>query len=564
MLAIEVELLTGRYVAAKFNDRNSHEWPIHPARLFAAMVAAWGQVDEPSSSEADALRSLELLGAPNIDADTEPTFRTVVGHFVPDNDVSAASRDLSDGYRKIVAIEAEVRSASSPGERDRFKKQLDKQLTKSTNDSTSASASSSGPVSQSITASVLTILPDERGKQARYYPAVVPRSTRSVFVWPSADLSSDVIERLDEIASRVHRIGHSSSLVSCRAMAVEPGDVDCSYVVGQGRNASSLRVPGKGMFDRLVADFVVNPGIEPRTTPAMSAAYVLARPQRPETPISNLAGELIILPFSRLDQRSAKTGVPGLAKSLELSRALRGALMAHSEQPSPTILSGHIIGPKPSLPSLEVHAAFVPLPFVGGSFGDGRLFGMAVLLPTDTSPEDNHRVRDAIKVWAESAEGNQPRLVTGTISQEIDLSLSPEQASLRPGTWMRASHKWVSVLPIALDRFPAKRLSESNEAMDEAAAIIVESCLKVGLPQPTLVETSLQPLLRGSKPVRAFPGPIIGGRSRACVHAAITWSEPVAGPLVLGAARYLGYGLMFPVDPRGTVDESSEIEGGIQ
>ena len=40
MLAIEFELLTGRYAATAHNDRSRAEWPPHPARIFSALVAA--------------------------------------------------------------------------------------------------------------------------------------------------------------------------------------------------------------------------------------------------------------------------------------------------------------------------------------------------------------------------------------------------------------------------------------------------------------------------------------------------------------------------------------------
>src|SRR5690606_13655907 len=46
-MAVAVELLTGRYVATRFNDRDRPEWPPHPGRLFSAAVAAWAEADEP-------------------------------------------------------------------------------------------------------------------------------------------------------------------------------------------------------------------------------------------------------------------------------------------------------------------------------------------------------------------------------------------------------------------------------------------------------------------------------------------------------------------------------------
>jgi len=46
-----------------------------------------------------------------------------------------------------------------------------------------------------------------------------------------------------------------------------------------------------------------------------------------------------------------------------------------------------------------------------------------------------------------------------------------------------------------------------------------------------------------------FPGYKTGsGTPRACVHAEITFDEPVRGPVLIGAGRYFGYGLCLPSD----------------
>ncbi len=551
MLAIEVELLAGRYVAAQFNDRSTHEWPIHPARLFAAMVAGWGQTDAPSESEAEALRALELLGAPQIIADPDPALRSVVTHFVPDNDVSAAT-NLSDGYRKLVDIQADLNDAGSLKDRERFGRLMQKQIDKSTGDSAKATAApkSIEGVSQSIASAVLEVLPEERGKQGRFYPTVIPYSSRVVFVWPEAQMSETHSTSLDDVASRVHRVGHSSTLVTCRVVPNDEELGPANFEPREGRNSFGLRIPARGMFDRLVADYLINPAIEPRTTPAKSAAYCSSRQSLPEPPRSNLAGDFLVLPFRNEGSGSsgesnsyARMNRPGMAKGLELARALRGALLSNGPQLPPPILSGHELGEPPTQALKKPHIACLALPHVGGSHGDGRLFGMAVLLPTELTDQENQTVRDTIAAWAQT--GNP--LVTGSMRQPIDFTQKPSQVSLRETTWSRSSRTWISAFPIALDRFTAKRLSDNDAAMDEAAQIVAESCTMIGLPAPIEVRTSLQPMLRGSRPVRAFPGPRIGGRPRSCVHASITWDEPVGGPIVLGAARYLGYGLMFPM-----------------
>ena len=83
---IEVNFLTGRYVATCHNERQRCEWPPHPARLFSALVATWAE-DEQDPAEREALEWLESQGPPAISA-SGATPRTVVSHFVPVNDTS--------------------------------------------------------------------------------------------------------------------------------------------------------------------------------------------------------------------------------------------------------------------------------------------------------------------------------------------------------------------------------------------------------------------------------------------------------------------------------------------
>ncbi len=44
MLALEIEYLMGRVLAATREDRRTVEWP-HPSRLFSALVAAYQECD---------------------------------------------------------------------------------------------------------------------------------------------------------------------------------------------------------------------------------------------------------------------------------------------------------------------------------------------------------------------------------------------------------------------------------------------------------------------------------------------------------------------------------------
>ena len=78
------------------------------------------------------------------------------------------------------------------------------------------------------------------------------------------------------------------------------------------------------------------------------------------------------------------------------------------------------------------------------------------------------------------------------------------------------------------------------------------ACLHVGLPRPSAVEVSLDPFVTGSRPVAHFPAFTQTGQGgkpvrRQLVHAALTFDVPVHGPLLLGAGRFLGLGLMRPM-----------------
>jgi len=69
MFAIRVDLLTDRYYATAFNDRQQGEWPPHPGRLFSAMVATWADGDPPLDAERQALLWLEGQAPPALRCD---------------------------------------------------------------------------------------------------------------------------------------------------------------------------------------------------------------------------------------------------------------------------------------------------------------------------------------------------------------------------------------------------------------------------------------------------------------------------------------------------------------
>ena len=119
--------------------------------------------------------------------------------------------------------------------------------------------------------------------------------------------------------------------------------------------------------------------------------------------------------------------------------------------------------------------------------------------------------------------------------------------------------------PVALDQHPGE-LHLPREPTDLAAAtlrqaaavaraerIIGQACRRVGLPEPARVIVAPAPLVAGSQPARRFaPFPRREGRlRRVLVHAELQFETPVAGPILLGAGRFLGLGLFRPLPVHG-------------
>lgn len=537
MLAVQVELLTGRYAATRHDDRHRVEWPPHPARLYSAMVAAWADSDSPDPGERAALEWIEAQDPPVVHV-SQASERDPVTHYVPVNDVSVARRDLSPSYRQLKeATEPRAAPARPPAS--------ERALAKAGADAHDRSrrAFASGNDSTSEAEAVLSVLPERRAKQGRTYPVAVPDVPSVLFTWPRATPPHDVLTRLDLILGRVGRLGHSSSFVSCWASteAVVPEGL-LARTPGLGSvDSISLRVPAAGLLDVLEEEHTHHQGREPRVLTSVSVSYTGGR-SRPHIPRSDLAGVWLPLAVAR--------GRVQVAAGVALARAVRGALMHHGPQPAPPLLSGHRAGPVPSEPSDRSHLLVVPLPYVGSRYSDGSVKAVALVLPEQLADELDV-VQRAVDSWI--AENGARVWSTGdaVALARVDDRHAPSTA--RADRWARAAARWTSVTPIALDRVPRhwqrRRKVEDPSVYAEAGEVIAGSCVALGLPSPVAVTVRFDSTATGVPPVQRFPlyesSP--GGPRRVSVHAEVTFAEPVEGPLVVGAGRYHGAGLLLPL-----------------
>lgn len=549
---IEVNFLTGRFVATCHNDRRRAEWPPHPARLFSALVAAWADADEPDRLERAALEWLESQPPPGIAA-SDAIPRKVMSHFVPVNDTSVVSRSMYERRAKNVsalAIQLEAELVASGGEVTKKAAQIDRKLAKKRDVEAQVGCPGTTKPGDAV-----AMLPEQRGKQGRFYPSVTPNEARVSFLW-DVPAPADIADALDRLLRRVTRLGHSSSLVSCRLIANPSG---ATFEVGEG--ARRMRAVRCGQVAELERQFARHEGFKPRSLPFTDVQYrsveeAVHGPEEEHKP--NTAGQWVMFEFTPGSRNFLAT------KAVELATAMRAAVFHYAEDPIPEELSGHLADGRPTA---APHVAFLPLPYVGFEHADGRLLGLAVSVPAAVSDEARRALYRAIGNWEKAVESDVLKLTLGA-QGVVHLARQHGPAtliSLRPGAWNKASRRWISATPIALPKHPGRlhkgTVAARSKAWASAESSVALACEHVGLPRPTSVEVSLSPFLRGARPASGFPPfnqNAQPGRAvrRQLLHASLTFEHPVAGPLMLGAGRFLGLGLMRPGS--GPESESSE------
>lgn len=551
--SLVIEYLTGYAVATDPANRDQAEWPPHPARVFMALAAAHFETDPSNVSQREALEWLAKLDPPDMTF-PEHKPRKVVTVYVPVNDMEVPKQKTIDGWNPVVQKHRDAIKAA------------------------------------------MTILPSHRtNKQPRTFPRVHVGGEPLRLAWRfKSDGDSRHFDALESICRQVTRIGHSSSLVWVRLdrhTSVEPTlQVDASGLGIKLRTPFDmmLRVlqddygqEGRDYFDRLQAaikrleserkqikgngaserkkliDEQINSKnaeltkhfrdgppapIPPRISHASSYSPVTAKHESGHPSIFDPN-------FIVLRESDDATQSFGIESAAQITQSLRGLIMDKSPiQPVPPWVGGH----EPNGDKLESqrHMALIPLAFVGHYHADGHLMGIGIVLPCDLSYRDRAKVLSPILFDDKTNEPKTLELKMGRAGRwklVRETALLPKQ-TLQTLAYTAPSRSWASVTPILLDRMPkTDRIKDPTAWREEVAGIIAQSCQRVGLPEPMAVRVEKTPFFRGS--LRAMPGQ--GGfpqlrKGKFQVHAAIEFDRLVQGPMLLGAGRFRGYGLMRP------------------
>lgn len=511
MLAIEVEYLIGRSVATNREIRSEPEWPAHPQRLFAALVAAYKEMDFGDAERA-ALEWLEELGPPHIHA-SQYSVRTAVQRFVPINDSNAQfvvnKKKGTVKYHPQIDAGIAVRRFRAP---------------------------------------------------ERFFPTIVPDDPVVQYIWPEAneDERTKHSSAINRLTSFVGYLGHSTSPVRVSladevksATLIPTDEASATNVDDRLRTV----VPGrlKLLEDMYAQSQACSRRIEAPDVPR--TGYVDRLTSKIPRPVFGGPSDWFVF------ERVAGKSLP-LHSSLALTSSVRRALCEKCDDSVATLLSGH--NRSDGTPMDQPHVVYLPLAHVGHKHADGAIHGFAIVLPRDLDWGDRKTILQGIgrlqKVWNNNSAAKS--------HLAFDWHVSPATGETRKKTlharaWTRKARCWATVTPVVFGHF-LRKLDDSR-----ASRIVSECCTAIGLPKPKHVRISTTSLHDGvpvsawfpslsarGKPVwtsfrngrHQIPRKLPDGTAvRMRYHVAVEFEEEVFGPVILGAGRYFGMGLCKPL-----------------
>ena len=387
------------------------------------------------------------------------------------------------------------------------------------------------PNDQRSSKNALALIPTMRPRQPRRFQVARLDDPVMAMVWAAAPAPRHQVA-LAALARDVSYLGHSASLVRCRFAASSPAET-------KHASAPAARRVYPGRLQELVRAHRLRPA-RPVILPG---ATVLAESPAAAPPPT---AEWLVL-------EAIGGGVPDIRAATKVARMLRRRFMGGYRSIGmadaiPGTVSGHTWDGRPLR---AAHLGIVPMAFAGYPHADGRVFGFAVV-PEGQTLHDVPGFREAFEKIAPYDAGAERRVLKLPCIPGQPMLLSPAggeapKRSLIPGPYLHPAQMWASVTPVVLDRH-LKRYDEGR-----IRELVADSCANAGLPRPAVerIQVSKHSALTGTPPAWPRPGAPPWTRwhvpealrSRLLTHVAIDFGCKVAGPVLLGAGRYMGLGL---------------------
>lgn len=427
----------------------------------------------------------------------------------------------------------------------------------------------------------------KHSRKSRSFPSVFlnPEHPTVFFHWPDALPDEATLAGLSELATRLPRFGHSSSLVIAEVSREAPP------IGGEWRTLlpardplfttdHKLRVPYAGLLEAAEAAFAA----EARTTEMAALIGKAAKSAKPDKPlkpaasprgrhdprhqwqgyIEEVSAAVSVTPWDNRVMLLARASGPqtGLISTWLTIELLHKTLLDRwtrdpERGPVPPWISGHQPGKGKTAPARDNHLAFFPVANIHHAHAQGRIMGIGLAFPRpETAGIDPVALRlDWQKAMAcLFPQGAPLELVAASGEPRMILQpANPDESrkAFQPSRWIGPASRWSTVTPVIFDRHPKPDFKKDPVAWQNSChQIILGACQRIGLPDPKYIDVSLYSGIKGVPPSSAFaPPPARPDRpARVHLHVTLSFAEKVVGPLLLGAGRFRGYGLFAPLD----------------
>jgi CRISPR-associated protein Csb2 len=378
----------------------------------------------------------------------------------------------------------------------------------------------------------VTLMPAMRRRQPRRFPAYRPVSRTVWFVWPDGAEDQPPLAPLNAIAAYTAYIGHSASLTRCRFATKElpQAGTPLRSRIYPGRLAELERLHSAGQ----------RPNYREHAGQQANAATAM--------PSSQFSPAWLVL--EHVDGE-----MPDLLASALVAKALHKTVMSgYRGGAVPADISGHTPN---GAPTTEPHLAIAPLAFLGSRYASGAVYGFALVPPRDSNllvRGDFQQALREVMPWSDEHARRELHGYGSGLDVTFAIADAEPRRSLDPAPYTDPGRIWATCTPIVLDRHLKE--TGNRERVAEIEALVAHACVNIGLPRPWRVVACKHSDLEG------VPSAYPSGRapawtnwrlppslaSRQLTHAIVQFREPVHGPVMLGAGRFVGLGLCRALD----------------
>lgn len=521
-------LLSVRFHEGRYHGAGG--WPPAPARLFQALVAAAARGQLLAEDDRAALAWLESLAPPRISA---PAIRVGQSfrNYVPNNDLDAVGGDI----RRI----GEVRAS----------------------------------------------------KAVR--PLLFDRDVPLRYVWNfnAGTEGTSHAEAIVRIAAQLYQLGRGpdQAWASAEVVDEEAAEEDVlshdapTYRPTKGRAGEMLLCPLPGSLKSLEERFQASRKRFAHIGSGRKQGLLFSQPPKPRfqsvsynAPSDYLLFDLRETISGKADPDFAPWPLADAAALVVLIRDAVASRLTAAFGAKADLIARVIVGRGASEADKAQRVRIIPLPSIGHIHVDRAIRRVLVVVPPN-SPIDASDI-----AWAVSGLGLGIDLDTGAVLRADSPVLTPARDSrvLRRYGVGQPGRLWRTVTPAALPeaavrrRIEPSRLRErdewkgAEERLQEerrASASIVQALRHAGVSaKSTTIRVQREPFSARGARAEAFASGSRFAKERLW-HVEIALAEAVAGPLVLGDGRYLGFGLMERIReaPRDVVTYSLPLAAGI-